>query len=108
MVFSLVAACDDARIRVWDIPEGGLTETLTEPEFFLIGKFHLSHMRKEAQLITYTHSHTHTLPRSPGEAKHFGIPPPGQFPDGLSRVRWEGTGMEPRHTKSRDQLGTTQ
>ena len=60
MVFSLVAACDDARIRVWDIPEGGLTETLTEPEFFLIGKFHLSHMRKEAQLITYTHSHTHT------------------------------------------------
>jgi len=33
----LVVACDDARIRVWNIPEGGLTDTLTEPEFFLIG-----------------------------------------------------------------------
>lgn len=33
----LVVACEDARIRVWNIPEGGLTTTLTEPEFFLIG-----------------------------------------------------------------------
>ena len=26
-------ACDDARIKVWDIPNGGLTETLTQPKF---------------------------------------------------------------------------
>ncbi len=31
-------ACDDAKIRVWTIPESGLTKTLTEPDFFLIGK----------------------------------------------------------------------
>lgn len=30
-------ACDDAKIKVWRIPSGGLTETLTEPEFLLIG-----------------------------------------------------------------------
>ena len=34
-------ACDDARIRVWRIPEGGLTTTLTEPEAMLIGVFYL-------------------------------------------------------------------
>ena len=32
------AACDDAKIRVWTIPEGGLTKTLTEPDLFLIGE----------------------------------------------------------------------
>ena len=31
-------ACDDARIRIWDIPEGGLKETITEPSFSLIGQ----------------------------------------------------------------------
>ena len=30
-------ACDDARIKVWDIPNGGLTETLTQPKFSLTG-----------------------------------------------------------------------
>ncbi|KAK6173712.1 hypothetical protein SNE40_017118 [Patella caerulea] len=33
----LVVCCDDAKIRVWRIPEGGLTETLMEPEFYLRG-----------------------------------------------------------------------
>ncbi|XP_056144758.1 coronin-7-like isoform X2 [Lampris incognitus] len=33
----LAVAGDDAKIRVWQVPEGGLTETLTEPEFILQG-----------------------------------------------------------------------
>ncbi|KAM6913724.1 coronin-7 [Lycodopsis pacificus] len=33
----LVVAGDDAKIRVWQVPEGGLTETLTEPEVLLQG-----------------------------------------------------------------------
>uniref|UniRef100_A0A8C7I2U0 Coronin n=1 Tax=Oncorhynchus kisutch TaxID=8019 RepID=A0A8C7I2U0_ONCKI len=33
----LVVAGDDAKIRVWQVPEGGLTETLTEPETILQG-----------------------------------------------------------------------
>lgn len=28
-------ACEDAKLRVWTIPEGGLTETLTEPEYLI-------------------------------------------------------------------------
>ena len=53
-VFSL--ACEDARIRVWTIPGGGLTHTLTEPEFFLIGNLSYtpSHI---AHLTHYTLSH---------------------------------------------------
>ena len=31
-------ACDDAKIRVWTIPDGGLTKTLTDPDYFLIGE----------------------------------------------------------------------
>uniref|UniRef100_A0A3Q1FAQ0 Coronin n=1 Tax=Acanthochromis polyacanthus TaxID=80966 RepID=A0A3Q1FAQ0_9TELE len=30
-----LAVGDDAKIRVWQVPEGGLTETLTEPELIL-------------------------------------------------------------------------
>ncbi|XP_022327050.2 coronin-7-like [Crassostrea virginica] len=37
----LVVACDDAKIWVWDIPEGGLKETLSEPRGTLRG-----HMEK--------------------------------------------------------------
>lgn len=37
----LALACDDAKIWVWDIPQGGLTETLTEPRGTLRG-----HMEK--------------------------------------------------------------
>ncbi|CAJ1075050.1 coronin-7-like isoform X3 [Xyrichtys novacula] len=33
----LAVAGDDAKIRVWQVPEGGLTETLTEPELILQG-----------------------------------------------------------------------
>lgn len=33
-----VTAGDDAKIRMWLVPEGGLTETLTEPECVLQGK----------------------------------------------------------------------
>uniref|UniRef100_A0A671T740 Coronin n=1 Tax=Sinocyclocheilus anshuiensis TaxID=1608454 RepID=A0A671T740_9TELE len=33
----LVVAGDDAKIRMWQIPKGGLTETLTEPERVLRG-----------------------------------------------------------------------
>lgn len=31
-------AGDDAKIRVWRVPEGGLKETLTEPELILQGR----------------------------------------------------------------------
>ncbi len=34
----LSQAGDDAKIRVWQIPKEGLTETLTEPECVLRGK----------------------------------------------------------------------
>lgn len=33
-----VTAGDDAKIRMWLVPEGGLTETLTEPECVLQGE----------------------------------------------------------------------
>uniref|UniRef100_UPI003AAE8195 coronin-7-like isoform X2 n=1 Tax=Centroberyx gerrardi TaxID=166262 RepID=UPI003AAE8195 len=33
----LAVAGDDAKIRVWQVPDGGLTETLTEPEVILQG-----------------------------------------------------------------------
>ncbi|XP_059204248.1 coronin-7 [Centropristis striata] len=33
----LAVAGDDAKIRVWQVPKGGLTETLTEPEVILRG-----------------------------------------------------------------------
>ncbi|XP_053370623.1 coronin-7-like isoform X3 [Clarias gariepinus] len=33
----LVVACDDAKIRVWKIPKGGLVETVTEPQCVLQG-----------------------------------------------------------------------
>ncbi|KAM9346479.1 coronin-7 [Symphorus nematophorus] len=33
----LAVAGDDAKIRVWQVPEAGLTETLTEPELILQG-----------------------------------------------------------------------
>ncbi|XP_063759449.1 coronin-7 [Eleginops maclovinus] len=33
----LAVACDDAKIRVWQVPKGGLKETLTEPEVIVQG-----------------------------------------------------------------------
>ena len=37
-MFANLSGCEDAKIRVWRIPEGGLTETLEEPEIYLRGK----------------------------------------------------------------------
>jgi len=34
LVFS---ACDDAKIRIWTIPEDGIDGTLTEPSLYLKG-----------------------------------------------------------------------
>lgn len=36
--FTCISAGDDAKIRVWRVPEGGLKETLTEPELILQGR----------------------------------------------------------------------
>lgn len=33
-----MSAGDDAKIRVWKVPEGGLEKTMTEPELILQGK----------------------------------------------------------------------
>jgi len=30
-------ACDDAKIRIWNIPEDGIDGTLTEPTLYLKG-----------------------------------------------------------------------
>ena len=37
VIVCVCAACEDARIKVWTIPKEGLTQTLSEPEFCLIG-----------------------------------------------------------------------
>lgn len=29
------SACEDAKLRVWTIPTGGLTEVLTEPKYLI-------------------------------------------------------------------------
>ena len=39
MMALFVKAGDDAKIRMWLVPEGGLTETLTEPECVLQGEW---------------------------------------------------------------------
>lgn len=36
--FLSILAGDDAKIRLWQVPKGGLKETLTEPELILQGK----------------------------------------------------------------------
>ncbi|CAC5407998.1 CORO7 [Mytilus coruscus] len=33
----LAVSCDDAKVWIWNIPEGGLTETVTEPSMYLRG-----------------------------------------------------------------------
>ena len=37
-VYMYFKGCDDAQIKIWEIPEGGLTEPLTEPVRKLHGK----------------------------------------------------------------------
>jgi len=36
---TLVLACDDAKIRIWTIPDSGIDGTLTEPSLYLKGSF---------------------------------------------------------------------
>lgn len=43
-----LSAGDDAKIRVWRVPEGGLKETLTEPELILQGR-NQSTLKDESQ-----------------------------------------------------------
>jgi len=37
MLLVVCLACDDAKIRIWTIPEGGIDDTLTEPSLYLKG-----------------------------------------------------------------------
>jgi len=37
MLLLVSLACDDAKIRIWTIPEDGLDGTLTEPSLYLTG-----------------------------------------------------------------------
>lgn len=37
-LFLCMLAGDDAKIRVWQVPEGGLKETLTEPKIIMQGR----------------------------------------------------------------------
>ena len=48
----VAVGCDDARIRVWRVPEGGSGGTQKESEFFLIG---------EKNSLTLTLTLTHSL-----------------------------------------------
>lgn len=50
-------ACDDAKIRVWTIPECGLTKTLTEPDFYLIGELVGDVCVGVCDVIVYTGHH---------------------------------------------------
>ena len=47
-MYYIMPACDDAKIWVWDLPKGGITETLTEASGYLMG-----HMEK----IYFVHYH---------------------------------------------------
>ncbi|XP_037506962.1 coronin-7-like [Rhipicephalus sanguineus] len=42
----IAVACDDSRVRVWTVPEGGLHESLTEPDFELKGHTEKVHFLK--------------------------------------------------------------
>ncbi|CAE1312014.1 CORO7 [Acanthosepion pharaonis] len=60
----LVVSCDDAKIRVWNIPEGGLTESLTEPESCLVGhreKIYFVHFHPLAKDILASASYDMTV-----------------------------------------------
>lgn len=60
-------AGDDAKIRVWQVPEGGLKETLTEPKIIMQGrasKFYLLQVRRYADVCIVC-----------SRAIHFAFPP---------------------------------
>jgi len=42
--FDGLLACDDAKIRIWTIPEDGIDGTLTEPSLYLKGNEYFPHL----------------------------------------------------------------
>ncbi|CAN8006476.1 unnamed protein product, partial [Ixodes hexagonus] len=60
----IAIACDDGRVRVWMIPESGLTESVTEPDFELKGhleKVHFVKFHPTAAGVLATGSHDLTV-----------------------------------------------
>ncbi|KAL3188432.1 hypothetical protein MRX96_003412 [Rhipicephalus microplus] len=60
----IVIACDDGRIRVWTVPEGGLHESLTDPDFELKGhteKVHFVKFHPKAAGVLASGSHDLTV-----------------------------------------------
>ncbi|XP_064481364.1 coronin-7-like isoform X2 [Ornithodoros turicata] len=60
----IAIACDDGRVRIWTVPEGGLTESLTEPDFELKGhteKVHFVKFHPTAADTLATGSHDLTV-----------------------------------------------
>ncbi|KAL1434831.1 hypothetical protein MTO96_001722 [Rhipicephalus appendiculatus] len=60
----IAIACDDGRVRVWTIPEGGLHESLTEPDFELKGhteKVHFVKFHPTAAGVLASGSHDLTV-----------------------------------------------
>ena len=60
-----VSGCENAKMYIWNIPENGLTETLTEPQSYLMGK--------------YTPQYNNYVPPTKGGGGHivFGADPVG-------------------------------
>ena len=48
-VYFFTTGCENAKVYVWEIPEDGLTETLTEPQSYLMGKFTKKKKKKKKQ-----------------------------------------------------------
>lgn len=60
----IAIACDDGRVRIWTIPESGLTESLTDPDFELKGhteKVHFVKFHPTAAGVLATGSHDLTV-----------------------------------------------
>ncbi|KAL1438135.1 hypothetical protein MTO96_048226 [Rhipicephalus appendiculatus] len=60
----IAIACDDGRVRVWTVPEGGLHESLTEPDFELKGhteKVHFLKFHPTASGVLASGSHDLTV-----------------------------------------------
>lgn len=60
----IAIACDDGRVRVWTVPEGGLQESLTEPDYELKGhteKVHFVKFHPTAASVLASGSHDLTV-----------------------------------------------
>lgn len=60
----IAIACDDGRVRIWTVPEKGLAESLTEPDFELKGhmeKVHFVKFHPTADGVLATGSHDLTV-----------------------------------------------